>query len=155
MVFVMGKIRKNNLIVLEKLVDARKSRIATKKTSGHHLWMTIHQRIKQRRLALALSMEQLAEMVGVKSWQTVQQWEREGGTAPKRTRLQKVAAALKVTPEWLMHGNTSELSESEAEMLRLYRLLNPGAQKLVWGVMDSMLNPGGDEQVSRTGADTK
>ncbi|RQZ58130.1 XRE family transcriptional regulator [Burkholderia cepacia] len=66
--------------------------------------MTIHQRIKERREALGLSMEALGERVGV-VWQTVQQWEREnGGTAPKRERLQKVADALETTPEYLSFG---------------------------------------------------
>lgn len=67
--------------------------------------MTIHTRIKQRRQALGLSMESLAKLVGVRSWQTVQQWEKEGGTAPKRVRLQQVADALLVTSEWLSSGN--------------------------------------------------
>lgn len=52
-----------------------------------------------------MSMQDLANLVGVKSWQTVQQWEKEaGGTAPKRTRLAKVAKALQTTPEELQFG---------------------------------------------------
>lgn len=65
--------------------------------------MTIHSRIRDLRIQKELSMEALAERVGV-SWQTVQQWERDGGTAPKRTRLQKVAEELGTTPEYLMSG---------------------------------------------------
>ena len=42
-----------------------------------------------------MSMEQFADAVGV-SWQSVQQWER-GKTAPKRTRLQKVAEVIGVS----------------------------------------------------------
>lgn len=71
--------------------------------------MNIHRRIKERREALGLSMETLAAKVGVKAWQTVQQWEKEdGGTAPKRDRLAAVAAALETTPEWLMFGPAAE-----------------------------------------------
>lgn len=66
--------------------------------------MTIHARIKHRREYLKLSMEQLAALVGVKAWQTVQQWEKDGGTSPKRERLAAVAHALRTTPQWLMFG---------------------------------------------------
>lgn len=66
--------------------------------------MTIHTRIKQRREYLKLSMEQLASLVGAKAWQTVQQWEKEDGTSPKRDRLAAVANALRTTPQWLMFG---------------------------------------------------
>lgn len=68
--------------------------------------MSIHQRIKQRRTDLQLSMEELAKRVDVKSWQTIQQWEKEGGTAPKRTRLAAVASALGTSVEWLLYGET-------------------------------------------------
>ncbi|MFU1907776.1 helix-turn-helix domain-containing protein, partial [Bordetella avium] len=67
---------------------------------------TIHQRIKQLREQRQLSMEQLAELVGV-SWQTVQQWEN-GKTAPKRARLEAVAKALMTTVEYLAMGASSE-----------------------------------------------
>ncbi|MGB3835908.1 XRE family transcriptional regulator [Castellaniella sp.] len=63
---------------------------------------TIHKRIKTARNAKQLSMEQLAELVGV-SYQTVQQWEN-GKTAPKRQRLGKLAGVLGVTPEHLSLG---------------------------------------------------
>jgi transcriptional regulator with XRE-family HTH domain len=63
--------------------------------------MSIHSAIKTRRLALGWSHETLAKKVseaeGRKkdlTWQTVQQWEREDGTAPSRKRLDFVASAL-------------------------------------------------------------
>src|SRR3546814_444922 len=66
--------------------------------------MSIHQRIKERRLKLGLTMKDLAKASGASSWQTVQQWEKEDGTAPKRLRLEKVAEALQTTPEYLLSG---------------------------------------------------
>lgn len=74
--------------------------------------MSIHARIRERRLALKLSQQELAERIGVE-YQTVQHWEREPGdgvksAAPKRTRLQRVAEVLGVTPEWLMTGKDSD-----------------------------------------------
>lgn len=62
----------------------------------------IHKRINRLRTAKNLSMEALAKLVGT-TWQTIQQWEN-GKTAPKRTRLEKVADALGTTPEYLMTG---------------------------------------------------
>jgi phage repressor protein C with HTH and peptisase S24 domain len=66
--------------------------------------MDIHQRIKKARNDLGLSMEDLAKQLGV-AWQTVQQWEKEGGTAPKRKRLEEVAAALGKTVDYLLNGD--------------------------------------------------
>ena len=82
--------------------------------------INIHQRIKELRCAKQMSMETLGGLVGV-SWQTVQQWEREGGTAPKRSRLPKVAEVLGTSVEFLTSGtltsyttaNTSHHSVSE------------------------------------------
>lgn len=77
--------------------------------------MNIHRRIKERREALGLSMQALADRVGVKAWQTVQQWEKEGGTAPKRERLLAVAHALKTTPEYLLFGESTNVESGETE----------------------------------------
>lgn len=94
---------------------------------------TIHGRIRERREALGLSQQRLAELLEV-SYQTIQQWEREPGTradgteiqstAPKRARLAQVAAILGVTPEWLMTGRDGEgnvLDPTEAQMILFYR----------------------------------
>ena len=62
----------------------------------------IHDRIRLLRTSKDLSMEALARLVGV-TWQTIQQWEN-GSTAPRRTRLQKVADVLGVTIERLLYG---------------------------------------------------
>lgn len=86
--------------------------------------MDIHQRIKAKRLEKGLSMQALADQVGLKGWQSVQQWEKsdtEGGTAPNRTRLARVAKALGVTPEWLQFGqdnSESKLIEHELDAER-------------------------------------
>lgn len=62
--------------------------------------MDVHQRIRQGREALGLSVEAFAEKVGV-SRGAVQQWEN-GGTAPKRANQAAVADALKITVAELM-----------------------------------------------------
>lgn len=63
---------------------------------------TIHARIASLRKGKGLSMQGLAKLVGV-SYQTVQQWEN-GKSAPKRTRLERVASVLGVTPQEIVAG---------------------------------------------------
>lgn len=55
--------------------------------------MSIHTLIRERRKTLGLSEQKLADLVGVTRG-AIQQWEREGGTAPKRAIRPKVAEAL-------------------------------------------------------------
>jgi transcriptional regulator with XRE-family HTH domain len=119
--------------------------------------MSIHQRIKERRLALGLnSHKALAALVGV-SWQTVQLWEKEGGTAPNRNRIEMVAQVLGVTPGWLQNGGqdatpkkqvsapetladalklTTETSK-ELRLLTIYRLSDENGQLLIDQAVDS------------------
>jgi transcriptional regulator with XRE-family HTH domain len=127
-------------IVLENLADTRKFCVSASSRSWHSCGMSIHQRIKQKRLERGYKSQQaLAEAVGV-VWQTVQQWEDEDGTAPNRNRIKKVAEVLGTTPEWLMTGagddnapagqegrserqssNLQWVSEDEAALLSEYR----------------------------------
>lgn len=72
---------------------------------------SIHARIKQLRESLSMSMEGLADAIGV-SWQTVQQWEN-GKTAPKRKRLEDVAEVLKTTVDFLMTGGAASAESEE------------------------------------------
>ncbi len=69
--------------------------------------MNIHHRIKTLRKNKGLSMQALGKLVGVE-WQAVQLWEKEGGTAPKRTRLEAVAKALETTTDYLINGVTHQ-----------------------------------------------
>lgn len=71
----------------------------------------IHSRIKRLRETREISLEALAALCGV-SWQAAQQWERPGGTAPKRTRLARVADALGTTQAYLLTGAPPESNES-------------------------------------------
>jgi hypothetical protein len=79
--------------------------------------MSIHTRIKSRRTALFPSQEAFANELeanyGLKvKWQSVQQWEKEGGTAPNRSRMPAVVAALKTTTEWLLYGTGAEVVDN-------------------------------------------
>ena len=64
----------------------------------------LHIRIKRLREAAGLSPYDFAERVGV-TYQSVQQWEMEGGTSPQRKRLPRVAEVLGVTLAELVAGD--------------------------------------------------
>lgn len=86
---------------------------------------TIHARIKKLRETHQMSMEGLADAVGV-SWQTVQQWEN-GKTAPKRKRLEDVATALGTTVDYLLTGGQAAYSMPEyVEVRRIDVRLSAG-----------------------------
>lgn len=71
--------------------------------------MTLADIIRDRRIALGMSQEELAELVGV-SRQAVQQWE-SGATGPKRKLIEKVATALGLSVSALnpMSANVTEI----------------------------------------------
>lgn len=66
--------------------------------------MSIHKLIRQGRERLGLSEEAFGKLFGV-SRGAVQQWEKEGGTAPRRKIQPIVANALGLTVAQLMSGN--------------------------------------------------
>lgn len=83
--------------------------------------MSIHNRIKELRLAKKMSQQDVGAAIGV-SWQTVQQWEN-GKTAPNRTRQEKVAKLFEVSVSYLMTGAESVAENADAE-LSLIDMLN-------------------------------
>lgn len=92
---------------------------------------SIHKRIKRLREAKGLSQEGLAKLVDVK-YQSVQEWEREDGTAPTRKRQAAVATALGVTVHELMTGQPPSLltlSPKEDLLLEMFRALTPEQQR--------------------------
>lgn len=64
--------------------------------------MSVHSRIRRGREALGLNVQQFADRLGVTRG-AVQQWEKEGGTAPKRNNQQAVADLLGLSVAALMH----------------------------------------------------
>ena len=112
---------------------------------------SIHSRIRERRETLGLSQRELADLVGV-SYQAVQQWEREPvtiedaqtqSTAPSRKRLERVASALKCTPEWLMTGamlSPDQMDPEEAMYLDMMRKLPANVVEAVRGQITALYN---------------
>jgi transcriptional regulator with XRE-family HTH domain len=144
-------------ILLEKLAHARNigaiarnSGIALVKPRRQTAAMSIHKRIKARRVELGMSMKTLAVMCGYSSWQTVQQWETEGGTAPKRSKLPRVAKALRVTEEWLSTGHhqskdvgvlrLTELSPFESKLVLLCRSLSDDKREELLATANNLAN---------------
>jgi SOS-response transcriptional repressor LexA len=68
--------------------------------------MSIHKVIREGRARLKLTEEEFAEAVGV-SRSAVQQWEKEGGTAPKRKNQAVVARVLGLSVAQLMSGDVN------------------------------------------------
>lgn len=95
---------------------------------------SIHSRIKSLRDAKGLSQEALGDLVGVK-YQSVQEWERENGTAPSRKRMADVAKALGVTVSQLVTGEAPQaqqpsaayeaFSNDERALIARYRAADP------------------------------
>lgn len=120
--------------------------------------MSIHRRIKERRIALGMNSHRaLAALLGV-SWQTVQLWEKEGGTAPNRGRIGLVAEVLRVSVAWLQNGGADDAPTSqtpappenladalklttetpgELRLLTIYRLSSKDGQLLIDSAVDS------------------
>ena len=74
--------------------------------------MSIHQVIRAGRLRLQMTEQQFADALEV-SRGTIQQWEREGGTAPNRKRQPAVAKLLGLTVAELMQTGPSAPIELE------------------------------------------
>lgn len=68
--------------------------------------MSIHKLIRDGRLKLKMTEQQFAEALGV-TRSAVQQWEKEGGTAPNRKKQAAVAHLLGLSVAQLMSGETN------------------------------------------------
>jgi SOS-response transcriptional repressor LexA len=79
--------------------------------------MSIHRLIREGRRRLGMSEQQFADAVGV-SRGAVQQWEKAGGTAPKRANQPRVAELLGISVGELLSGgpNISQGTVMRAEV---------------------------------------
>ena len=68
--------------------------------------MSSHRLIREGRRSLGMSEQQFADAVGV-SRGAVQQWEKPGGTAPKRSNQHRVAALLGISVAELVSGGSN------------------------------------------------
>ena len=98
--------------------------------------MGIHDRIREAREQAGISQTELARLLGV-TRSACSQWESDRGTAPRRERLEQLAALLGVSFEWLGTGRgagglaelapgpaaPADLPADQQELLLLYRRL--------------------------------
>lgn len=115
--------------------------------------MTISTRIRAARRAAGLSQSQLAELMNV-TRSACSQWEQPQGTAPRGTRLERLATLLGVSVEWLATGNgemdgrdraadtrpsyRNALTDEERELLDAYAHLRKDGRRAVLALMREM-----------------
>lgn len=105
--------------------------------------VSIHKLIREGREALGLTHEEFGKLCGV-SRGAVQQWEKEGGLAPNRSRQPKVAAVLSLTTEELMsgRGRIAPYSPHAMRLAQLFDHLDPERQRLAYAMVQLLANPG-------------
>ena len=107
------------------------------------------QRIKQLRQEKGLTLEQVADVVGVGK-STVRKWETGMIANMRRDKIADLAKALGTTPAYLMgwpeeteekknSPGQPELTEGEKAMLELFRLVPEDKQQLVLGMIRAAL----------------
>ena len=107
------------------------------------------QRIKDLRQSRGLTLEQVADVVGVGK-STVRKWETGMIANMKRDKIASLANALGTTPEYLMGWTTEKISpnedesltEGEKELLRLFRLIPEDQQPVVLAMIRAALSSG-------------
>lgn len=110
--------------------------------------MSTATRIRKARLDAGLSQSRLAELMNV-TRSACSQWEQPHGTAPRGTRLERLATLLGVSVEWLATGRAepapraaypspgyrNALSAEERELLDRFAHLDRDGQKLLLGLL--------------------
>lgn len=106
------------------------------------------QRIKELRHSRGLTLEQVAEVVGVGK-STVRKWETGMIANMRRDKIADLAKALGTTPAYLMGWNENDennnsptepaLSEGEAKLIELFRQVPEDKQQLVLQMIETAL----------------
>ncbi len=110
--------------------------------------MEISEILKNRRKELGLTLEYIAEYVGVGKG-TVQKWETGQINNMKRDKIGLLSEVLKISPSILIYGDSFKkepnslspacsmnCTENEKEMIRKYRCLSPEGRATVDAVIN-------------------
>jgi transcriptional regulator with XRE-family HTH domain len=111
------------------------------------LRVSIGARIRKARREAGLSQAQLADLMKV-TRSACSQWEQPNGTAPRGSRLQRLAMLLGVSVEWLATGHEpgpraayptpryhDALTREEREILDRFARLDRDGQQALLGVL--------------------
>ena len=114
---------------------------------------TIGDRIKERRLELDMSQDELARLVGYKSRSSINKIESDGRLLPQR-KIMEIANALNTTPAYIMgweESNETEapsipLTQQEETHIKKYRQLSDVRRYVVDEVLDAQYQKQLEEQ---------
>ena len=100
-------------------------------------------RLRQRRMELGFTQDELAEQLGVSRVRITQM---EAGTGlPDRKKWPALARLLSVNPDWLIYGRGAEREsgmDEEAELaMRAFRNLPPDKRQAVVSVIHALMEP--------------
>lgn len=106
--------------------------------------MTIGDRIKQRRMELGMSQEELAHKLGYKSRSSINKIEL-GGQNLTQKKIKKIADALDTTPEYIMgwdegihHINIKYSNEYYDLLKKVYTFVDKADEKSIENLIDYM-----------------
>ena len=106
----------------------------------------LSRKIKELRLAKKMTLEQVADIVGVGK-STVRKWETGMIANMKRDKIALLAKALSTTPAYLMGWNEEtekknyiEVTEDEQKLLEIFRLVPENQQQMVMQMIEIALN---------------
>ena len=107
---------------------------------------TIGDRIKERRLELDMSQDELARLVGYKSRSSINKIESDGRLLPQR-KIMEIANALNTTPAYIMgweESNETEapsvpLTQQEETHIKKYRQLDADGKEEIDDIIDVKL----------------
>lgn len=103
--------------------------------------MNIHERIIKSRNQAGLTQSQLAIYAGLKQSQ-ISQYE-SGSRSPSSKSLLQIAAALNVSPDYLLYGQESSeilLNDDDKVLLKNFKKLPPEAKRSVLDFISYMSN---------------
>lgn len=98
--------------------------------------------LKDRRIELGLTLEQVGELVGVGK-STVRKWENGLIENMGRDKISKLARALQVSPLFIMHieePDNEKYIEDSSKIVEIYTQLNSGRRKKVIEYASKQLN---------------
>ena len=113
--------------------------------------MNIGERIRQRRLELGMSHDELARAAGYKWRSSINKIEKGGQRIPQ-LQIEKIAKALKVTPSylagWEEDDGLAKLTILQEETMEMFFELSEDNQKIVHDLVENLLRmqEGSDEK---------